>query len=129
MKNKLLVAFTLIITHACVFIIAANLTKDSIHEDLRKELWLSNMEVGLGRYIEYRDISSFIDNRNYLQAKCLADVGASDWYENLEACKGDSQCELRLDKYNAKHKAPELYNASLKKFKHYKINNNIRSCE
>lgn len=87
----------------------------------------SEIEVGYGRYIEYRDMSTYIEQHKYEAAKCVADLGASSHFEQLETCLADTQCSKLLDK---EHKiAPELFDKKPTGFNYYPIKNGIRSCK
>ena len=129
-KRKILLGIVLLISHLMLFSLGSSLTQKSMNRSFRNELWKSNTELNLGRYVEYRDISLDIKAGKYDYAKCPADLGASELYEKLQSCLKSQECKLTLDKLDARKIAPELFDKTPAGFKYYAINKEgIRSCE
>lgn len=128
-KRKIVIGIILLISHLIFFGLGSSLTQKSMNHSFRNGLWRSNAELNLGRYVEYRDISSDINAGKYDFAKCPADLGASELYEKLQSCLRNQECKLILDKLDAHKVAPELFDKKPAGFKYYVINDGIRSCE
>ena len=129
-KRKILLGIVLLISHLMLFSLGSSLTQKSMNRSFRNELWKSNAELNLGRYVEYRDISLDIKAGKYDYANCPADLGASELYEKLQSCLKSQECKLTLDKLDARKIAPELFDKTPTGFKYYAINKEgIRSCE
>jgi hypothetical protein len=89
----------------------------------------SEIIVGYGRYIDYRNISTDISKGKYDYAKCAADLGASDLYDELLTCLSDKNCSKLIDKEKEYKIAPELFDKKPLGFKYYAVKGGIRSCD
>lgn len=128
-RQKVTLGIVLLISYLAIFTLGSALTRNSMNSAFKNALWKSDVELNLGRYVEYRDISLDINAGKYDYAKCPADLGASELYEKLQFCLRSQECKLILDKLAANKIAPELFDKKFVGFKYYAVKDGIRTCE
>lgn len=94
-----------------------------------KQFEASEIEVGYGRYIGYKNISANIEQNEIDKAKCRADLNASALYDELKICFSKNECKKLFDEEKEFEVSPELFEGKPKSFKYYPVINGIRSCK
>jgi hypothetical protein len=80
------------------------------------------------RYEVVRNIASALKNKDYENAKCLADLEASSGYDFVKQCIDNKQCSQYI--YNdVKERAPEILRNTHSSFDYLYIKNGIRKCD
>lgn len=105
------------------------LTYKAALRDFTKQYNDSQIRVGYGRYIGYRNIATNIEKQKYDYAKCAADLSASSLYDELTTCLADKECSKLIDKEKEYKIAPELFDKKPAGFKYYADKDGVRSCE
>lgn len=91
----------------------------------------SNIEVNslnkLALYVDFRDTSNYLKNKEYEYAKCFVDLQASNYFDDVERCLSKQECSMHIKK-DIERRANEFFTNGKKPFTYYPVKNGKREC-
>ena len=83
--------------------------------------------VNVGHYMDYRYIALAIKAKQYENALCNAQLGASIWYDDLKGCLASQDCKITVEE-DLRRDAPEVLGQAPLGFTYIKSEDGIKSC-
>lgn len=127
MKTKLVLIGVLIVSHVAFFVLGGIVNRHMMLNAFATEVKNANAAVDLGLYLEYRDIALAITAKEYENALCAAQLGASGRYDDLKTCLADQRCRFTVEQH-LKDRAPEILGEAPLKFAYIEARNGVRPC-
>lgn len=118
MKKKIFFALAAIAIVLSSFVLGGFLGRQSAQLRSEKTNHYLSMLNSISRYSTPVEISQQIDAKRYDHAKCIADVSASFYYRELQACLAEEGCRAVIHD-EVQKTAPELLTGEKSKFTYY----------
>jgi hypothetical protein len=127
-KSKITIGLMLLITHIGAYFLGAATNREKMLDEFERDFALSNANVNLGRYVEYRDVALSIKSGNHSRALCISRLGASAMYDDLQTCLQSKDCGSNLER-EIRDAAPEILGAHPLGFAYIGSVDGIRTCD
>lgn len=128
MKRKVVLAVILIVSHVAIFILGGIVSQHTMLKAFAVEEKKASAVVDLGLYSTYLYIALAIKAKQHEKALCVAELGASGWYDDLKECLADQNCRPTIEQKLRKD-APEVLGEAPLKFTYTATKDGIKSCE
>lgn len=90
-----------------------------------------NIEVNtlnkLALYVDFKDISRYMKNKDYDAAKCFVDLQASNYFDDINQCLLEQECLMPIKK-DVERRAKEFFTKEKLSFTYYPVKNGKREC-
>jgi len=127
-KKKVVIALLLLVSHSTFYILGSIINRNVMLGLMTNRIEEDIAKITLGRYVEDRQIVLDIKGGNAGKAKCMAELFASNMYDDLKSCLGKQNCRSAMEQ-KIHQFAPEVLGEVAMPFTYIESKNGIRSCE
>ena len=128
MKRKAALAVILILSHFAFYVLGATINRHTMLSAFAREYEKAQATVNVGLYTDYRYIALAIKAKQYENALCNAQLGASVRYDDLKACLASQDCKIVVEE-DLRRDAPEVLGQAPLGFRYIKSKDGIKSCD